>query len=210
MFNLLDVFSGSQKLRRSFESNNYNVVSIDNQKYRNTAQDTIIVDFEFWNYLKYNHDHFNTLFFGLPCQAFSKASGGFHFDNNYKPKTDFALKSERLLLKVIDTINYFNSATFYIENPAGGLVNHPFMKDFITRNKLHVYRINFGLYGFPTAKQTDIITNNKILHIDNRMYRENGRYSAKKFDNLSAIQRHTYPTDFCSMVVKWDLMNHNL
>ena len=115
------------------------------------------------------------------------------------------MKSERLLLKTIDTIYYFNTATFYIENPSGGLVNHPFMKDFIKLNRLHVYRINFGLYGFPTAKQTDIITNNQILHIDNRMYRVNGRYSAKKFDNLSNNQRHTYPKDFCNMVVNWDL-----
>lgn len=199
----MEVFSGSQTLRRCFESANHHVVSIDNKKYRDSAPDTIIMDFMDFDYTIYPKHYFDFIHFGLPCDAFSKASGGFHFDGNWKPKTDFAYLSIELMLKSIQMTKYFKNAIFFFENPTGGLVNHPIFKEFILSSGLQVIRIHLGQYGFKTSKQTDIITNSNLLWVDNRMYRKNGVYSKVKFDNLSDNQRHTYPIAFCEKIVNF-------
>jgi site-specific DNA-cytosine methylase len=204
---LLDVFSGSQTLRNVFIDDGHEVVSIDNKKYRNSSPDTLIMDFLHFDYTTYHPDHFDVLFFGLPCTAFSKASGGLHFDKNFKPKSETAVISELLMLKCFETITYFNNATFYIENPAGGLCNHPLMKSFVKERYISMYRLFLSQYGFPTPKQTDIFTNNNIIAFFDSFYRKNGRYTKNKFDNLSLKQRQAYPVNFCKMILEWTYLN---
>ena len=160
---VLELFSGSQTLRREFETHDHTVISLDSKRYRNSAKDTIILDFMQFDYTVYPQHYFDIVWIGLPCDAFSKASGNFHFDSNWNPKTDFALLSIELLLKSIQVTRYFSKAIFFFENPTGGLVNHPLMKEFILQHNLQLIRIHFGSYGFPTQKQTDIITNSSLL-----------------------------------------------
>lgn len=209
----LELFSGSQTLRRSFESRSHSVISLDNTQYRNSAQDTILCDFLHFDYKLYPAHFFDWIWIGLPCDAFSKASGGFHFGPDHTEKTDFATLSVEMMKKSIQLTKYFNNSIFFFENPAGGLVNHPIMKDFILKNSLQVIRIHLGQYGFKTAKQTDIITNSSLLWVDNRLYRKNGRYQKFSFDNLSDHQIHTYPEQFCNKIVDYtekSFLHHQL
>lgn len=202
---VLELFSGSQTLRRCFENHDHTVISLDNKKYRNSAPDTIIIDFMDFNQSFYPQHYFDIVWIGLPCDSFSKASGNYHFDADWNPKTDFAELSILLMLKSIQVTQYFNKSIFYFENPSGGLVNHPIFREFILNHNLQVIRLHLGSYGFPTAKQTDIITNSNLLWVDNRMYRSNGVYAKNKFDNLSDNQRHTYPIAFAEKIVDFSL-----
>jgi hypothetical protein len=206
---LLDVFSGSQNLRRTFQSHGFKVTSIDNTRYRNSEQDTLIMDFLDFDFKSYDQAYFHVLFFGLPCDAFSKASGGHHFTSSLEPKTEFANISLSLLNHVLSCIDHFKDAVFYIENPSGGLCHHRAIKARIHTSDLFMYRFFMSQFGFPTPKQTDLFTNNNQLALFDRFYRKNNRYQQQKFYNLSDHQRHTYPTAFCDFIYKWSLLQLN-
>jgi len=205
--NLLDVFSGSQNLSKVFINANYQVTSIDNVKYRNTSPDTLIMNFLDFDFTAYNTDHFDVLFFGLPCTCYSKASGGLHFDKDFKPKTEDAIISDLLMIKCFETIRYFDNAVFYIENPSGGVCNHPLMKSFLKERNGTVYRFFMSQFGFSTPKQTDIFTNNNILALFDKFYRRNGIYQKNKFDRLSLKQRQCYTEDFCNFILEWTYLD---
>ena len=202
---LLDVFSGSQQLRRYFESKGWDVLSIDNKKYRNSSPDTLIIDFLEFNYKSYDPGYFDILFFGLPCDAFSKASGGHHFTSSHEPKTEFAHKSIELLNHTLNCSAYFEKSIFYIENPSGGLCNHHAIRHRIQHNELFMYRFFMSQFNFPTPKQTDIFTNNPTLVLFEKYYRKNGIYNNKTFDCLSENQRHTYTPEFCKFIFDWSI-----
>lgn len=204
--NVLDVFSGSQSLRREFINNGHQVTSIDIKKYRNSSPDTLIMNFLDFDFKVYSPGHFDILFFGLPCDAFSKASGGYHFTRSHEPKTEFANISIELLNKTFECLSYFNDAIFYIENPSGGLCNYPLVKQSLLDSKMFLYRFFMSQFGFCTPKQTDIFTNNTQLVIFDKFYRKNGIYQKQKFDRLSLNQKHSYPIDFCKFICKWSDM----
>jgi site-specific DNA-cytosine methylase len=204
---VLELFAGSQQIRKSFEDRGASVVSVDIKNYRNSAPDTIIMDILNFDYMSYSRDSFDFIFIGFPCETFSKASGGKHFDSAYNPLTDQAHTSIHLLNHVFGLLEWFKDADFMFENPTGAIINHPVFKEYMESNCLNLIRTFQGLYGYPTFKQTDLITTIWGLWIDNKLYRKNGIYSKQKFDNLSDNQRHSYPPEFANRIADY-VMNY--
>lgn len=86
-----------------------------------------------------------------PCTTYSIAAISHHRDMG-KPKTDFAAKSDRLVLKVLELIKHYN-CIYFIENPRGYLRKMPFMYGI---PKVTVW---YCKYGDTRAKPTDIWSN---------------------------------------------------
>lgn len=196
----IEFFSGSAKLTSFFVENNVNIISTDHVQLRKSRSHDVLIDFMNFDYKKYNPGHINFLYFGFPCTAFSKASGGKHFSKDWKCKTHLAHISELMIIRMFEIINYFKHAVFYIENPAGRLVSNPLMKFFISDCAAHIYRFDMSIFSFPTKKQTDLITNSNVPFLTNPVHRVNGKYQKKAFDNLTLKQRQMYTEQYCTFI----------
>lgn len=193
---MLSLFDRTNHVRDEFEKYNYQAYSLDIEPgYTNSPVDfnMSIMDFD---YKSFDNKYFDFIFIALPCTAYSRASGGFHFKNQ-KPKTAIAISSINILIKVWQITQYFK-CDFAIENPTGGLNKNLIFKSFFD---LPITRIHMQALGYTTPKQTDIFTSFNLLWLSNPVHRVNGRYNKKKFHNLSYKQRITYPTEFTSQLV---------
>lgn len=200
MINAIEFFSGSQQLTTTLNSLGINCISLDNRKLRGSKAPDHFIDFLEFDYKMFHTEYFNVLYFGFPCTAFSKASGGKHFNKRRHPLTATAHTSIKLMMRMFEIIDYFSSATFYIENPAGGLANNYYFANIWPLYKAHIYRLSMDHFGFPTTKQTDLFTNSSIPFLFNRSHRVNGKYSKQKFSNLSLNKRQSYTPDFCNFI----------
>lgn len=199
---VLELFSGSQTLRKAFEASGHTVTSLDIKKLRGTNIDTIITDIMDWNYRDYLESQFDVIWIGLPCTTYSKASGHKHFYDYQKPRTSEAIKSLEIFTKIVAILEYFNPLIWYIENPAGGFLNFPHIKDFIRNTNCNIESFYQSSYGYPIPKHTVLLTNNNIPLITNPYYRKKGKDNKQTLTNMSSRQRQSYPVLFCEAIVK--------
>lgn len=196
----IEFFCGTAHLSDVLEYQGHLAHTLDLVQIKNSRKIDYLQDFLEFDYKAFSPAHFDVIFFAIPCTAFSKASGGKHFDKNWQPLTQTAVTSSLIVQRCFEIINYFSQAIFYIENPAGRLVTFPPMAAFVTRSDVHIWRFDLLIFGFPTKKQTDLITNSEIPFLFCPVHRVNGKYQKNKFDNLSLRQRQTYPLAFCEFI----------
>ena len=145
---ILELFAGSRSIGKAAEKLGHEVFSIDIKNFDNID---LVKDIEF---VKPEDIPFipQMIWASPPCTTYSIAAISKH-RNNGKPKTDFAKKSDRLVLNTLKLINHFN-CIYYIENPRGYLRKMDFMKN------LPKSTVWYCQYGDKRAKPTDIWTNN--------------------------------------------------
>ena len=88
-----------------------------------------------------------------PCEGFSVASIGHHWNTDNTPKTDKARQSVKMVEKTLQIIDQLKPKYFVIENPRGKLRKLPIMDD------LKRYTVTYCQYGDTRMKPTDIWTN---------------------------------------------------
>jgi len=92
-----------------------------------------------------------------PCTSYSIAAVS-HHRNGQEPKTEFAKKSDEIIAKVHEIIDYFTKKNpdlvYYIENPRGMLRK----MDFMRRHPIR-HTVTYCQYGDTRMKPTDIWTN---------------------------------------------------
>ncbi len=109
-----------------------------------------------------------------PCESFSVASIGHHWNVDNTPKTDNAIHGMAMVEKTIAIIEELKPTWYFIENPRGKLRKLPFMQiqetprygellvpSRWTGQSYHLYRhtVTYCQYGDTRMKPTDIWTN---------------------------------------------------
>lgn len=94
-----------------------------------------------------------------PCESFSVASIGKHWNTDNTPKTEAASGGVRIVQKALEIIRDINPKYFIVENPRGKLRKLPFMQDF------YRYTVTYCQYGDTRMKPTDLWTNIPDLEV---------------------------------------------
>lgn len=147
--NVLELFAGSRSIGKICDKmEGVNVFSVDIEPFEKI---NLQIDIE---RIKLTDIPFkpDVIWASIPCTTYSIAAISHHRDMG-KPKTDFAKKSDRLCLKVLELIKHFD-CIYYIENPRGYLRKMPFMRG------LPKQTVWYCQYGDTRAKPTDIFSNN--------------------------------------------------
>jgi hypothetical protein len=203
----IEFFAGKQALTTIFESNGYECFSLDNNQVSGARKIDFLVNFMNWDYKSYDKNYFNIIWFGFPCTTFSKASGGKHFLRHAYPLTDEAKNSIIMLKRMFEIINWFDTAIFYIENPAGGMINNIHFLQYFDKNQAFIFRLDQSTFGYYTQKPTDIFTNSKIPFLSCPHYRVKGKRQKIKFDNLSLVNRQAYTVEFARFIFENAIKN---
>ena len=137
---VLELFSGTRSIGKVCDQLGFESVSVDLILPADHQVD--ILDF---NYKQYPKDHFDIVWASPPCTEYSKAkSRGIR-------KID---EANKIVLKTLEIIKYFNCHYWFIENPqTGKLKDQLFMKD------LPFVDCDYCMYGKPYRKRTRIWTN---------------------------------------------------
>lgn len=93
---------------------------------------------------------FDFVWASVPCETWSVASIGHHWNKDNTPKTEEARNGMALVQHTIKLINESSKIGWVIENPRGKLRKMPFMQDFKRQT------ITYCQYGEDRMKPTDI------------------------------------------------------
>lgn len=145
---VLELFAGSRSIGKAAENLGHTVFSVDVKQFEGVD---LVIDIE---QLTKEMIPFKPgmIWASPPCTTYSIAAISHHRDRG-KPRTDFAAKSDRLVLNTLKLIKEFN-CPYYIENPRGYLRKMDFMQG-IPRSTVW-----YCQYGDNRAKPTDIWSNN--------------------------------------------------
>jgi len=150
---LLEICAGSAEFTLHARTTGIDATSLDIKQFGNIdiVQDAEEITFDF---LK----QFDVVWFGTPCTTYSIAACSHHRDINLKPKTDFAIKCDRMNSKIVELFKRVEKVNsnfiYYIENPRGILRKMNFMRG------LDRCTITYCKYGDKRMKPTDIWSNN--------------------------------------------------
>jgi len=152
---VLELFSGTRSIGKCCDQLGWESVSVDLILPADHKVD--IMDFD---YKQYDKDYFDIIWASPPCTEYSKLQDCWL---NRMRKGEIYTKeiqeanmkeADKLVLKSLEIINYFNPTYWFIENPLGKLKDRPFMKD------LNMYKVDYCMYSdWGYRKRTCIWTN---------------------------------------------------
>lgn len=146
---ILELFAGTKSFSRVASSRGALVFTSDNDNQFDTDYCVDILNFDI-DKLPFKPD---VIWASPPCEGFSVASIGHHWNHDNTPKTEKAEYSLLLVEKTLEIIKQLEPKYYIIENPRGKLRKLDLMKD------LPRYTVTYCQYGDSRMKPTDIWTN---------------------------------------------------
>jgi hypothetical protein len=141
MPHLLELFSGTGSVGRSFKAIGWDVTSVDMDP-KSGAR--ILTDIGTWNYAVHEPGRFDCVWASPPCTHYSRARTTAATPRDLEG-------SDRLVQRVLEIIDYHKPATFFIENPQSGLLKS---RDVV--RTLSFSDTCFCKYGYKYRKATRI------------------------------------------------------
>lgn len=191
----IELYCGSGGFTEVSRTYGIECISFDSRRRKGTCEPAIRIDINTIDLNFFSNFDVFILWAGLPCDIWSNASGGFHLDKDFNPKTDKAKIHLDLYFKTIEIIKICNPDFFFIENPRGKLRTFPPLLEMVKSNELFIYETSLDHYGFPTIKPTNIFTNFEDLNLKpvSRFGRGNKNNVPGTFNNLTKSQRQKTP-----------------
>lgn len=145
---ILELYAGSRSVGKVAEKLGFEVFSVDVKDFENID---LVQDIEFLTpeMIPFTPD---IIWASPPCTTYSIAAIS-HHRNGQVAKSDFAHKSDRLIINTLRIIKHFD-CDYFIENPVGMLRKMKFMQG-IPRTT-----VTYCSYGDTRMKPTDIWSNN--------------------------------------------------
>tara|TARA_R110002096_G_scaffold8166_1_gene34375 strand:- start:195 stop:854 length:660 start_codon:yes stop_codon:yes gene_type:complete len=173
---VLELFAGSRSVGKVAEEMGFEVFSVDINNFDGID---LVKDIEFLTKedIPFIPDF---VWASPPCTTYSIAAISHHRDQG-KPKTDFAAKSDRLIVNTLKLIKEYN-CLYFIENPRGYLRKMNFMLG-IPRTTVWYCR-----YGDIRAKPTDLWSNNIF-----NLFNQKGFISKTCFNNNKKCHHESAP-----------------
>jgi len=214
MKKILEVFAGSRSIGNKAEQLGMKVFSVDWEAFDKID---LVIDVE---EMEIKDIPFVPDFgwFSPDCTTYTIAACSTHRNNSIEPKSDYAVKCDRVNQHFIDLIKQWLEINpdfvFFIENPRGILRKMPFMQQF----KRHT--VWYCQYGDDRAKPTDIWTNSKTWTprkmcrnfkydkngnvIDKHCHHESARRGAKTGTQgkKGSYERSKIPEQLCEEILK--------
>ena len=155
---VLELFSGTGSVGKCCKQLGWDVVSVD--MIFNATHKCDIMEFD---YKQYPQDTFDIVWASPPCTNYSKLQdswlGRIRKGQIYTKEIqeEEMKQDDKLVLKTLEIIDYFNPHYWFIENPAASK-----MKDRIFMKDLNFYLVDYCMYSdWGYRKRTRIWTNRK-------------------------------------------------
>jgi hypothetical protein len=147
---ILELFAGSKSFSSVAKAHGHEVFTSDIEVSFNTDYSVDILNFDI-SKLPWKPD---VIWASPPCESFSVASIGKHWNVDNTPKTEKAELGVKLVQKTLEIIKQLEPKYYFMENPRGKLRKLPFMQDHPIR-----HTVTYCQYGDNRMKPTDIWTN---------------------------------------------------
>ena len=157
--NVLELFCGTGSVGKVCEELGHNVISVDLESKFKPTHICNILEFD---YKQYPKDHFDIVWGSPPCTEYSvlkyshlgrTIKGSIYTKERLEKDME---EADKLVLRTLEIINYFNPHYYFIENPFGRLKDRDIMKD------KPYYVVDYCRYSdWGYKKRTCIWTNKK-------------------------------------------------
>ena len=199
---ILDLFSGTHSGSKVFDKDEIITVDIDN-KYNPTH----LVDILEFDYSKYPKNHFEYIHASPPCILYSQCQITFYGRKkrhnitkemviwNKELHNECIIESDKLVLKALEIIEYFEPKYYTIENPYHGqwcsIHKRPFMAG------IPYARVDYCMYGYHVKKPTIFFNNFKL-----DLTRCNKKHTHTHWDRMSRnkYDRYVIPSELIGAI----------
>ena len=156
--NVLELFSGTGSVGKVCDLLGWNSISVDLEEKFNPTHLCNIMDFD---YKQYPKDYFDIVWASPPCTNYSHLQTSWLGRKRHgviytrEIMNQEMLEDDKLIVKTLEIINYFNCHYWFIENPASSR-----MKDRAMMKGINNYVVDYCMYSdWGYRKRTRIWTN---------------------------------------------------
>tara|TARA_A100001015_G_scaffold301634_1_gene388753 strand:- start:1344 stop:1952 length:609 start_codon:yes stop_codon:yes gene_type:complete len=194
MYNCLELFSGTKSFGKVVDQFGWKNTSLDLD---NKFEPDININILDWDHTEYPPDTFDIIWASPPCTEYSKAKS--------RGVRDIE-GANKIVLKVLEIIKYFNPCLWIIENPQTSLLKkQPFMIEL--EKEYFFHDADYCMYGKPYRKRTRFWTNKEHCElklcdkncgsiINNKHIGSCGNGTKKYTDkSYSVDEKHSIPPD---------------